>query len=427
MNDFSASARPVATVSAAPESKRDGGYAWPSGTAVVSAGDGWVVAVVRQQSGFDAFEAEWEDLARTAAEPNVFYEPWYMRAAALMYPGFPDLRIAFVFAIAPVVAPGQRLLCGVFPFQLKSELLRLPVRHVALWRHPFSVLGTPLVRQGHEAETIRAVFSWLRDDRQIPRIAVFERMAGDGPVYQALLDFLRRESRPNFIVDAFTRALLRPAEDFETYLRRASVHKVHTKARRKWRRLEERGHPVFEHLVATDDIEPWIAEFLRVESSGWKGRGGSALASDSGRRAYFETACREAHRRGRLMMMRLRVNDATIATRCTFTAGDGAFSFKIGCDDAYREFGPGVLLAIENIRAVHEGGHLAWMDSCAVPDSAMISRLWTDRRTIVSVAVGTGKALGDLIVSALPLVRWAWRALGRRRTVASPPDPRTLD
>jgi CelD/BcsL family acetyltransferase involved in cellulose biosynthesis len=282
------------------------------------------------------------------------------------------------------------------------------------------------VHPGFAAETIQAVFSWLRQDREIPRVAVFERMAGDGPVYQALIDHLRRERRPSVFVDAFTRALLRPAEDFETYLRTASAHKIGKEARRQWRRLEARGVPVVERLAATDDVEPWIAEFLRVESSGWKGRAGSAIASDPRRRDYFETACREAHRRGRLMMMRLRVNDATIATKCTFTAGDGAFAFKIGYDDAYREFGPGVLLEVENIRAVHDGGHLAWMDSCAVADHSVVSRLWSDRRTIVSVAVGTGKAPGDLIVAALPLLRWVRRALRGRGAVRAPLDSREL-
>ncbi len=401
--------------SVSPAEKPDAASVWPPGTNIVPAGDGWVVAVVRDERGFDAFEAEWSELAQSAAEPNVFYEPWYMRAAALTCPHFPGVAIAFVFAVAPHVAPGQRLLCGVFPFQRKPGTLPFPVAHLALWRHPFSVLGTPLVRPRHAGDAIRAVFSWLKSDRQLPRVVIFERMTGDGPVYQALLDFLRRENKPSYFVDAFTRALLRPAKDFDTFLKATSVHRIDKEARRQWRRLSERARPVFEHLAATDDVEPWIAEFIRVESSGWKGRAGSALGSAPSRRQYFEAACREAHHRGQLMMMRLRVDDTTIASKCTFTSGEGSFSLKIGHDDAYREFGPGVLLEIENMRVFHERGDLAWMDSCAVSDHAMVSRLWPGRRTIVSVAVGTGRAAGDLIVSALPLARWGSRLLRRRK------------
>ena len=127
------------------------------------------------------------------------------------------------------------------------------------------------------------------------------------------------------------------------------------------------------------------------------------------------------------MMMRLRVNDVTIATKCTFAAVEGAFAFKIGHHDAHREFGPGVLLEIENIRAFHNEGRLAWMDSCAVSDHAMVSRLWADRKTIVSIAVGTGKAPGDLIVSALPLLRWLRRALRWRRFSGVRHEPREPD
>lgn len=391
--------------------------AWPPGTAVIPAGDGWVVAVVRDDRGFGAFEAEWEDLARSAAEPNVFYEPWYMRAAARVHPQFPALRLAFVFAVPPAVAPGQRLLCGVFPFHVKPASMAFPAPHVTLWRHPFSVLGTPLVRKRRTAEAMSAVFAWLKRDPALPRIVVFERIAGDGPVYQGLLDVLRRENKPSFFVEAFTRALLRPAADFENYLKAPSVHKVDKDARRQWRRLSERGTPTFETLGAGDAAEPWISDFLRVEASGWKGRAGSALDSDASRRDYFEAACREAHRRGQLLMMRLRLDDTTIAAKCTFLAGEGSFSFKIGYEDGYREFGPGVLLELENIRAFHERGKFLWMDSCAVSDHGMVSRLWHDRRTIVSVAAGTGKAGGDLIVSALPLARWAARLLRRRKPV----------
>lgn len=374
-----------------------------------------MVAVVRDERGFEAFEDEWEELARSAAEPNVFYEPWYMRAAARVHPHFPAMRLVFVFATPPTVPPGQRLLCGVFPFHVKAASMAFPAPHVTLWRHPFSVLGTPLVRNRRTAETMRALFAWLKADPTLPRIVMFERIAGDGPVYQGLLDVLRRENKPSFFVEAFTRALLRPAVDFESYLKSPSVHKIDKDARRQWRRLSERGRPAFATLGRDEDAGPWIAEFLQVEASGWKGRAGSALGSEAGRRDYFEAACRDAHRRGQLFMMRLRLDDTTIASKCTFTAGEGSFSFKIGYEDAYREFGPGVLLELENIRAFHQRGDILWMDSCAISDHAMVSRLWPDRRTIVSVAAGTGKAGGDLIVSALPLARWASRLLRRKK------------
>ena len=130
----------------------------------------------------------------------------------------------------------------------------------------------------------------------------------------------------------------------------------------------------------------------------------------------------------------LAVADASLSTRCgvggavvgtaiaraVATLGLSAVLSQnlfgmITFDDAYREFGPGVLLELENIRAFHERREHLWMDSCAVSDHVMVSRLWPDRRTIVSVAAGTGKAGGDLIVSALPLVRWTARLLRRKK------------
>ena len=78
-------------------------------------------------------------------------------------------------------------------------------------------------------------------------------------------------------------------------------------------------------------------------------------------------------------------------------------------------YGPGVLLELENIRAFHEQERPAWMDSCAVSIMRWCPVSWPDRRTIVSVAAGTGKAAGDLIVSALPMARWVSRLLRRKK------------
>src|SRR6185436_15718227 len=120
-----------------------------------------------------------------------------------------------------------------------------------------------------------------------------------------------------------------------------------------------------------------------------------------------------AARRGRLMMLGLRLAGRWIALKCNFLSGEGSFAFKIAYDEEYARFSPGTLLELENIRRFHAQPELRWMDSCADPDHFMANRLWLDRRGLADLVTTTGRAAGELMVSSLPLLHWMSRTLRR--------------
>jgi len=60
---------------------------------------------------------------------------------------------------------------------------------------------------------------------------------------------------------------------------------------------------------------------------------------------------------------------------------------------------------MDSIRQLQTLPAVRWMDSCATPDNVLVNRLSNDRKTIQSLAVGGG-ALGELVVSGLPLLQW---------------------
>jgi hypothetical protein len=45
------------------------------------------------------------------------------------------------------------------------------------------------------------------------------------------------------------------------------------------------------------------------------------------------------------------------------------------------------------------------MDSCADPEHFMVNRLWLDRRELVTMITATPSTAGELIVTALPMLR----------------------
>jgi hypothetical protein len=192
----------------------------------------------------------------------------------------------------------------------------------------------------------------------------------------------------------------------------AALRGIHRKdLRRKEKRLSETGFVEYDELTSDGDIDKWTNDFLEVEASGWKGREGSALGATGESRSFFLRVAREAFSRGRLMMLALRFDGRPIALKFNLLGLPGAFSLKIGYDESYARFSPGLLLELENIRRLHARPELEWMDSCAVAEHFMINRLWLDRRMIQTVLVPTGRGGGDFWVSLMPLVRW----LNRRR------------
>jgi len=128
---------------------------------------------------------------------------------------------------------------------------------------------------------------------------------------------------------------------------------------------------------------------------------------------------REAFRRGRLMMLAMHLNGRPVAMKCNLMSGAASFSFKIAFDEAFARLSPGVLLEIENIRRLHQTPGLEWMDSCAVSNHSMANRLWIDRRTIQTVAIGSGRPMGDFLLGAMPLMRWLAHKVVRSRPAGS--------
>src|SRR2546428_11697453 len=155
--------------------------------------------------------------------------------------------------------------------------------------------------------------------------------------------------------------------------------------RRQERQLSAIGRLEWDAITPDDDVAAWIKEFLHLEAGGWKGREGSALASNEAERNYFEAIVTEAFRRGQLMMLALRLDGRPIAYKCDFPAGRGLFTFRIAFDENYARDSPGLLLEIENVRRLHARSQIEWAESCNDSFNFLFNRLWPARGTDLDV------------------------------------------
>jgi len=236
-----------------------------------------------------------------------------------------------------------------------------------------------------------------------------------------LIDVTNELGLRNCITDIFTRGLWHAGYDKNTDPESAVSGDLRRRLRRKEKRLSERGRVEHLEIGREDDVARWIDEFLRIEASGWKGQRGSALASSERGRRYFAEIVTSAFRRGRLLMLGLDFNGRPIARRCAFVAGEGSFAFKTAYDEEFADFSPGAMLELDSIRQLQTLPGVRWMDSCATTDNFLVNRLSNERKTIQSLAIGTG-ALGELLVSGLPLLRWTTRRILKMFSPDKPDD-----
>jgi CelD/BcsL family acetyltransferase involved in cellulose biosynthesis len=323
--------------------------------------------------------AAWERLAARAAEPNPFFEPWYLLPSLRLWGAEVDVAAWF----------HEGRLAGLMPLERSSDYYGHPVPHAAGWLHANAFCGVPLIASGHEDAFWQALLAHM--DRR-PSRALFlhlPQLPADGPVAAALEQVLARTGRMHYLAAQEARAMLAGETSAAAYLEASMSAKKRKELRRQHNRLAEEGALAFERIEGSEDIAAWTAEFLALEAAGWKGEAGSALASGPDTRALFEQALAGAAAAGRLERLALRLDGRAIAMLANFITAPGSYSYKTAFDEAYARYSPGMLLQLENLALLERDG-IQWADSCAVQGHPMIERLWRDARRMVSVNIAIG-------------------------------------
>lgn len=329
----------------------------------------------------------WQKLDGWSAQANVFNESRVLPAALTHCDPAGTAQLFLLWE----GAARERKLIGLMPLALERRYGARPLPHWQNWLHPNAFLGNPLIAPGREHGFWQALFARLD---AAPGAGLFFHLNGlalDGLAAEALFAVCADERRRCDVVRRHKRAFLRSDLGAEAYYEQAVRPKKRKELRRQKRRLEEMGRLEFHRCDGRDGLGTWIDAFLALEAAGWKGQGQSALGSQNRTRALFRDMLGAMAAAGRLELLSLSFEGASIAMLVNLRSGDGVFSFKTAFDESFARFSPGVLLQIKNY-ALLDRPDFRWADSCAAPGHPMIDSLWTERRSIgrVSVAIGGG-------------------------------------
>jgi hypothetical protein len=127
--------------------------------------------------------------------------------------------------------------------------------------------------------------------------------------------------------------------------------------RRARRRAEKLGPVGAEILCPSPRSVPvLLAAAAAVEERSWKGREGTALASDPARYAFFLRYGRAAARRGLLRIAFLTIGGRRVAMQIAVERGGRYWLLKVGFDESFAAGSPGQLLMLETLRWAADRG-----------------------------------------------------------------------
>jgi CelD/BcsL family acetyltransferase involved in cellulose biosynthesis len=102
----------------------------------------------------------------------------------------------------------------------------------------------------------------------------------------------------------------------------------------------------FELVTAPRDLEEELRRGFEVEASGWKGKAGTAIASERATADFYRSLARDLHSRGELRFSYIVADGHFLAFDFALVQNGRYHLLKTGYDEAFRSFAPGLVLRL---------------------------------------------------------------------------------
>jgi CelD/BcsL family acetyltransferase involved in cellulose biosynthesis len=261
-----------------------------------------------------------------------------------------------------------------------------------------------------------AVAALIRAAREAgARALILREVSLEGAAMTAIADVLARDGLRPRVLQSHLRACLDATRDADELLHDALGAKKLKELRRQRNRLADHGTIAFEVARKPDAVASATEIFLALEASGWKGQRRTALIQSEGDAAFIRRATKALASTGQCEIVTLRAGATPVAAGVVLRHQDRAFYFKIGVDERFAKFSPGVQLTLELTRHLCDDPAISSADSTAAPDHPMINPIWRGRLAIGDVLIPLRR--NDPVVSLIETTlraRLAARDLARR-------------
>jgi CelD/BcsL family acetyltransferase involved in cellulose biosynthesis len=363
--------------------------------------------------------SEWRALAERTVEPNGYYLPDWELAVNACAHGRTNVSALSSRSKALAAPDDAGRLIGLLPAISLWRACRIPLPALVS-AEPYGTLCTPLLDRDMAGDAAAGLLQAAR--RAGAHALILRDVMLHGAAMKAFRQVLEQDGMRPRVLHSRLRAALDASRDADELLRDALGAKKLKELRRQRNRLAEHGPVSFVVARGPQDVASALETFLELEASGWKGRRGTALKQDEGDTGFIRRAARALAETGQCEIVSLRAGSIPVAAAIVLRHQDRAFYFKLGVDERFAKYSPGVQLTLDLTRHLSADPSIRLADSTAAADHPMINPIWRGRLAIGDVLIPMRRhdPVVPLIASALSLrriireaARWAVHAMRR--------------
>jgi len=323
----------------------------------------------------------WRALADRAIEPNGYYLPAWELAVNSFARG--RTKVDALAAWSGAASEPARL-TGILPVVSLWRAFRIPLPALVS-ASPYGTLCTPLIARDLASEAASGLIEQARAAGA--HALIMRDVSLNGAAMKTIAGVLRQDGLQPLILQSHLRACLDARGEADDLLHEVLGGKKLKELRRQRNRLAEHGEVTFAVARSCDAVEKAIEVFLTLEASGWKAKRGTALKQNDGDASFIRQATRELAATGQCEIVTLHAGETPVAAAIVLRHLDRAFYFKLGIDERFSKFSPGVQLTLELTRHLCADPALATADSTATPHHPMINPVWRGRLRIGDVLI----------------------------------------
>lgn len=322
-------------------------------------------------------------LAANALVPNAFYETSILNAAVKH---LTKGEVQYLF-LSKQQGDEETL-----KFFMPVTLRRIGISRKKVlqsWTHQYAPLGMPLIDGDNQDETLTAFIECIHGAKHQKATAItIEHLAKESPFINALYGSHQLSDRL-LLAHGIKRAGLSPIDNLD-YI------KTHFSGKRKQRLnkakndLQKLGKISFHTFDDVKTIKQTLEDFLKLESSGWKGKKNTALNNSTPDAEFCRETVNEMMSKGQCIIHTMKFKDETIASLIWFESKGSYHPWKVAFNEDYAKYSVGNLLSAHATAEVANTEKFKNLDSLAAPDNKTALWLWPDEKEFFTMIIGLG-------------------------------------
>ncbi len=338
-----------------------------------------------------AVAGPWRELFHACAEANPFYGPDFLLPLLALGGKLAGTRFL-------LVSHGDKL-AGLLPILPRRFGLPGFGASLAALDHDFIFNALPLLRAGFEIPACQAMLRAL-ETRYRRGVLAIGPSPLDGPAARALIEVLSESGRPHLVLEPGERVGIVASENTEAHLARIKGRAL-SKLRRNERELAKLGKLGFRVATSQEAVEHAVEAFMTLEAASWKGRQGSAFASDPATAAFAHEALAKGGDAPGLRAELLMLGERPLGIFLHLVSAGYSATFKIAHDEEFNRQAPGVLTMLHSLKGLLRECWTRRVDSGAAPEHA-VGAIWQDRFPAGTLlcALSARQSRGELLLQA---------------------------